>query len=233
MSARLVLTIILLLGSSVAMMFAQPAIHIGDGKKFDFGTILRGTVVDHKVTIQNTGNEPLVLGEIEASCGCTGTLLSQKEVRPGGTGTLSISFNSRNFTGAVHKTVAVHSNASNQPRLVIEFSAQVIDEILITPAHLWFKDAEVKRKSRVVLAVRNNGKEVLRLTGWRCALGGITVTLPAEAIAQGESAEIVAEFTPSKAAPILSDGMFLETSNPRQPEVFVPIYGNAREFKFE
>jgi hypothetical protein len=216
-----------------ASAFTQPAIQIADGRDFDLGTILRGNVVEHKVTITNSGKEVLELGEIEASCGCTGTVISRRSIRPGESGTLSITFNSRNFSGRVHKTVAVHSNAANEPRLMIEFTALVLDEILVAPAHLWFKDAEVSRNSRMSLKVTNNGKEPLRLTGWRCQLAGFTLTVPSEPIDSGKTAEVVADFIPAKVATIISDGMFLMTSNPRQPEVFVPIYGNVREFKFE
>jgi hypothetical protein len=216
-----------------ASAFTQPAIQITEGRKFDLGTILRGTVVEHKLTVANTGKELLELGEIEASCGCTGTVISRRSIRPGESGTLSIAFNSKNFSGKVHKTVAVHSNATNEPRLMIEFTAVVLDEILITPAHLWFKDAEVSRKSRLSLKVTNNGKEPLRLTGWRCQLAGFTLSVPSEPIDSGKTADVVVDFTPAKVATIISDGLFLMTSNPRQPEVFVPIYGNAREFKFE
>jgi subtilase family serine protease len=117
--------------------------------------------------------------------------------------------------------------------LLIEFTATVIDEIAITPQQFWFKDAEVGKKSRIVLSVNNNGKEPLRLTGWRTQLEGFVLTLPSGSIDPGKSAEIVAEFTPAKPAPIISDAVFLNTSNQRQPEVYLPVYGNAREFKFE
>jgi len=212
---------------------AQPVIHLPEGKSFDLGTILRGTVVEHKLTIANSGTETLELGDIETSCGCTGTMISRNVIRPGETGALSITFNSRNFTGKVHKTVAITSNATNEQRLVVEFTADVIDEIILSPAHLWFKDAEVNHKSRMSLTVKNNGKEPLQLTGWRCQLAGFSMTLPTEPIEPGKSATLEAEFVPAKAATILSDGMFLKTSNPRQAEVFIPIYGNAKEFKFE
>jgi hypothetical protein len=45
--------------------------------------------------------------------------------------------------------------------------------------------------------------------------------------------KIVAEFTPTNAMPVISDAVFLLTSNPRQAEIYVPVFGNAKEFKFE
>lgn len=212
---------------------AQPAIQIVENKSFDFGELLRGTIAEKKVLIKNTGSEVLQLSDIEASCGCTGTAPSQRSIPPGQSAVIAISFNSRNFTGKVHKTVTVHSNATNDPRVVIEFTALVIDEILLTPGHFWFKDAEVGRKSTQVMAIKNNGKEPLKISGWRCQLAGLKLAIPAEPIEPGGSAEVTAEFTPEKVNAILSEGMFLTTSNFRQPEIFIPVYGNVKEFKFQ
>jgi len=211
---------------------AQPKIGYAE-KKFDLGTIYRGEVIEHTLTLKNTGSELLLLGSIDASCGCTGTIVSNKEIRPGETGTLSITFNSRNFSGTVHKSVTVNSNAVNEPRVVIEFTAYVIDEILVTPAHFWFKDAEISRKIRLSVTVKNNGKEPLRLTGWHSQLTGLVLVIPSSPIEPGKTAELHADFTPEKTTPILSDGAFVNTSNTRQPELFIPVYGNVREFKFE
>jgi hypothetical protein len=213
--------------------YAQPAIQVAENKTFDFGELLRGTIAEKKVLIKNTGSEVLRLANIEASCGCTGTAPSQRSIPPGQSAVISISFNSRNFTGKVHKTVTIHSNAANDPRVVVDFSACVIDEILLTPGHFWFKDAEVGRRSAQVMTIKNNGKEPLKITGWRCQLAGLKLTIPAESLEPGKSAEVTAEFTPEKVNAILSEGMFLTTSNVRQPEIFIPVYGNVKEFKFQ
>jgi hypothetical protein len=190
-------------------------------------------VVDHHLTLKNTGTEALHLGPIEASCGCTGAIASSENLLPGDTGSLAITFNSKNFTGQVRKTVTVRTNPATTPPLLIEFTATIIDEITCTPQQFWFKDAEVGKKSRLVITVTNNGKEPLRLTGWRSQLAGFTIILPSAPIDTGKSAEVVAELTPEKAAPMISEAVFLTTSNPRRPELYLAVYGNAREFKFE
>jgi hypothetical protein len=233
MNARCVTTpLVTLLALLAATACAQPKIGYAE-KKFDLGAIYRGEVIEHSLILKNTGTELLLLGSIDASCGCTGTVASSKEIRPGEAGTLAITFNSRNFSGTVHKTVTINSNAVNEPRLVIEFTANVIDEILVTPAHLWFKDAEIGRKIRLSLTLTNNGKEPLRLSGWHSQLTGLVLVLPSSPIEPGKTAELHADFTPEKSTPILSDGAFVATSNSRQPELFIPVYGNVREFKFE
>ncbi len=219
--------------ASLSIAIAQPKLLAVEGQKFDLGTVFRGMVVDHHLTLKNTGTEALHLGPIEASCGCTGAIASSENLLPGDTGSLAITFNSKNFTGQVRKTVTVRTNPDTNPPLLIEFTATIIDEITCTPPQFWFKDAEVGKKSRLVITVTNNGKEPLRLTGWRSQLAGFTIILPSAPIDTGKSAEVVAELTPEKAASIISEAVFLTTSNPRRPELYLAVYGNAREFKFE
>jgi hypothetical protein len=211
----------------------QPKLTVVEGTKFTFGTMNRGAVVEHQVTLKNVGKESLHLGPIDASCGCTGAIASNEDLEPGQSTALTITFNSKNFTGAVRKTVTVRTSPAMEQAIVIEFTATIIDEITNTPQQFWYKDAEVGRKSRIVITIKNNGKEPLRLTGWRSQLAGFSMTLPSDPIAQGDSTQIVGEFTPQKVAPVISDAVFVHTSNPRRAELYFPVYGNAREFKFD
>ena len=212
---------------------AQPKLEVGGGETFDLGKIYRGTNVDHQLTIRNTGSDTLRLGRVDVSCGCTGTVVSSDRIPPGGSGTLQITFHSQNFSGPVHKSVTVHSNADGAPETVIQFTAQVIDEIGLNPQTLLFRNADVKRLNVVTLSVSNNGAAPVSLTGYRTQMKGLVLKLPAEPIPPGGTVEIRAEFTPEAAVSMISEGVFLTTSNQRRPEIFIQIFGNAREFSFE
>jgi hypothetical protein len=219
------------MGSS--SLLAQPKIDVVGGSKLDLGTMYRGTITERTVILKNTGTALLEVGQVDASCGCTGAMVSETKIDPGKTADLRITFNSKNFTGSVHKTVTINSNAANEPRQVVEFTAKIIDEIAMSAAQLWFKDAEVGKKTTVTLVVTNNGEQPLMFTGSRSNLSGLTVTLPSGSIDPGKTGTISATYVPDKAAPIISNGVYLQTNNTRQPEVYVPVYGNVKEFKFE
>ena len=215
-------------------LLAQPKIEITDpGTKFDLGEINRGTIAEKNVTIKNTGTETLSLGKVDVSCGCTGTVVSTEKIAPGKTGTVKITFNSQNFSGPVHKTVTVNSNAANAPQTVIEFTATVVQEITVEPNHFWFRDAQVGLLSTATVTVKNQGKAALDLTGIKTQLGGFELKLPEKPIAPGASAQLVAEFKPAVAKQVLSDGVFVTTSSKSQPQLYIQIFGNVKEFKFE
>jgi hypothetical protein len=78
---------------------------------FDFGTIDKGVPVTHKFVFTNNGTAPLLIQNVEASCGCTVTEYSKDPVPPGGTGTVSATYNAAK-TGVFHKTVTVRANTT-------------------------------------------------------------------------------------------------------------------------
>ncbi len=212
---------------------AQPRLEIAEGAKFSLGKIYRGEVIERTLTLKNAGTDTLQVRRVDASCGCTGTVVSSHSIPAGSSGTLRVTFNSKNFSGLVHKTVTITSNASNAPELVVEFTADVTDEILFTPQQFWVKDGEVGHTTRLTVKVKNNGPSPLILRSFRTTLEGFALRLPEAPLPPGSEQEIVAEFTPKKAIPFLAEGVFVTTSNPHQPEVYLPIYGNTKEFKFE
>jgi hypothetical protein len=224
------LVILLSFGCAVK---AQPRLLIVEGDKFSFGTVYRGEVAEKRLTLRNAGTDTLVLDRVDVSCGCTGTIMSAKRIPGGTSGTLLITFNSKNFSGRVHKTVMIHSNALDKPEQVVEFTAEVINEILLTPSQFWFKDAEVGRLNKVVLTVKNNSTGELFLKSFRTALDGFTLRLPEAPLKPGAEIQMTAEYTPKKALPFLAEGVFVLTSNTHQPEIYIPIYGNVKEFKFQ
>ncbi len=212
---------------------AQPRLEIPEGAKFTLGKVYRGEVVERTLTLKNTGSDTLQVQRVDASCGCTGTVVSSRSIPAGAKGTLRVTFNSKNFSGQVHKSITITSNAANAPQLVVEFTADIIDEVLLTPQQFWIKDGEVGRTTRLTLKVKNNGTSPLILRSFRTTLEGFVLKLPASALAPGTEQEVIAEFTPKKAIPFLAEGVFVATSNSHQPEIYIPIYGNTKEFKFE
>lgn len=62
----------------------------------------------------NTGNEPLVIHQAFASCGCTVPSFTKEPIAPGKTGELKVVYNGKGkLPGRFKKTVSVRSNASN------------------------------------------------------------------------------------------------------------------------
>ena len=80
-----------------------------DETEYDFGTIDRGTNVEHTFTFKNTGNAPLVITGASSSCGCTVPTWTKEPIAPGETGELLVKYNGSG-RNQVTKTVTVTAN---------------------------------------------------------------------------------------------------------------------------
>lgn len=228
-----IVSLVILTGALCGLAHAQPRINLHGGTTIDLGTLYRGEVKTRTVTVSNTGTDTLVVEHVRSSCGCTGTMLSTSRIPPGGKGTLQLTLDTRNLSGSVTKGVTISSNSMGSPTTDIRLLATVREEIVLKPQQFWFKDAEVGQASKAAILLRNAGSDTLRLRGSRSTMEGLTVDVPAGPVAPGGEVTISAVFEPTRPIPVIADAIFLLTSNPRQPEVYVPIFGNAIEFRFD
>lgn len=222
---------VLMCASAASQVKPAAKLVVVEGTHFDFGKIYRGSVMERTLTLKNEGADTLVMGSIGVSCGCTGAMVTAERIPPGRTGSVRITFNSKNFSGPVHKTVTLNSNGDSLGYTIIEFTASVIDEIGLNPQSIIVPGAEVHKTSTVVLTVTNNGMTPLSLTGFRTDLKGLVLKLPPDPIPSGGTGELRAEFTPEAPSSMITDGVFVTTNNMRQPEVYLQVYGGVRGAK--
>jgi len=85
---------------------------------YDFGTVKEGEKVEHEFTFTNTGSEPLIISNVQASCGCTTPEYSKNPIAPGEQGLVKVVFNSAGQAGKQHKVITVVSNAASKHTLL-------------------------------------------------------------------------------------------------------------------
>lgn len=93
---------------------------------FNFGKVKMGEKVRHAFKFKNIGENPLMISDAQASCGCTVPSFSKAPVMPGEDGEITVEFNTANRKGENHKSVMVFSNATRD-KIAISFDAEVVD----------------------------------------------------------------------------------------------------------
>jgi hypothetical protein len=92
----------------------------------NFGNIQESAgKVNANIMFTNTGSLPLVISNIESSCGCTYPTWTKEPVLPGMKGYVNIIFDPADRPGKFEKTVTVFSNSVNNP-VVIKISGNVV-----------------------------------------------------------------------------------------------------------
>jgi len=105
-----------------------------DEIKFDFGRLLAGGALKHEFTYTNAGNAELVISNIVPACGCTSIVEWTKNIPPGGKGKIPLEFNSTGMSGAINRSVAVHSNDPTQPVAVLLVAGVVWQHVEVSPS---------------------------------------------------------------------------------------------------
>ena len=97
---------------SITPAWAQQGAQIlSDELTYNFGTIAEADgFASHTFTIKNTGDAPLVITRVTASCGCTRPEWTKSPIAPGKTGEVKITYNPKGRPGPFYKTVSIFSN---------------------------------------------------------------------------------------------------------------------------
>lgn len=96
-----------------------------DSQSVDLGVITEGDTIVHIYKFTNTGNMPLVLSNVNASCGCTTPSYSTTPVEPGEQGFIKVKFDSKGKEGKLSKTVTAFAN-TNPSENTFSFKIEVL-----------------------------------------------------------------------------------------------------------
>ena len=108
---RIIFIIMAILLATGRARAQKKAVISAEETSFDFGTIKEANGnVSHTFQIKNTGDSPLVLTRVIASCGCTTPEWTKEPIEPGTTGDVTITYNPKNRPGPFVKTISVYSN---------------------------------------------------------------------------------------------------------------------------
>ncbi|MEM9389919.1 MAG: DUF1573 domain-containing protein [Bacteroidota bacterium] len=91
----------------------QGAVITFEEDKFDFGDIYQGDKVEHIFKFENTGNEALIITNVQTTCGCTAPNWPRDPVAPGQEAEIKVVFNSAGKMGIQNKVITIVSNATN------------------------------------------------------------------------------------------------------------------------
>lgn len=194
---------------------------------YDFGTIPQGQQVEHVFIVKNNGDMPLSIKGIRPSCGCTAAQASSLVIQQGKTSDIKVTFNSTNFFGAIHKTIAVESDDPKAPISTLSLNGSVIEEITVNPRQINLGVLKSGAAIEITLSVINNGMKSVRLLSVKSPMPQINVKPSSGVIKPGETATINVSASPHKNDRMLSGYISIMTDNPAKKEIIVPVYASV------
>lgn len=177
----------------------------------NFGNIKEeGGVVTHDFTFKNTGNQPLIISRVVASCGCTTPTWSKEPIPPGGDGFIRVAYNPRNRPNAFNKSITVYSNAKQgnvllriqgfvepRPKTLEDEYPYQIGQIRLKTNHLAFTRMYKDQKKTLQVEFINNSKEPVSVEFTRVP-PHVTLEVNAPVIEPGKKGTITATYDAAK-----------------------------------
>lgn len=121
---KLILSILTLVFTSAAIGQAKqpaaaPEMLLAKETVYDFGRIPQGKPVTHNFVISNSGKDPLVIENVQASCGCTTPEWSKEPIANGKSSEIKVGYNAAS-EGPFEKTITIIYNQGQMKTLVIK-----------------------------------------------------------------------------------------------------------------
>ncbi len=211
----------------VALPAAAQVIDISP-KSFDFGTMQQQETRETFITVTNNGGGLLELQDVHADCGCTVPTLTVKQLAPGESTHIDVTFNSKRFHGNVIKTVQITSNDPLNPTVDFMITADVQTALIIDPANqrLGFTRELVgaKQSGQVTFEATNQDRLEISVDETRKGLFQIHAVNNLD----GDPRKAALEVTLGKDAPagILRDKVRVKTNVPDNESVDIDLAGS-------
>lgn len=173
----------------------------------DFGKFKedQGTV-EYKFVFTNTGEGPLIINSVKASCGCTSPSWTEKPIMPGEKGFVNAVFDPKNRPGDFNKSITVESNAINS-RITLRITGEVIarektvediypktiGELRLETTHFSFVTVYVNTIKKDTLKIFNSSKTDMKVT-FENAPSYLKLTPVPTVLKPGEKGYIIGEY---------------------------------------
>ena len=106
------------------LVFAAAQTISFDKTTFDYGTVKSGADGHRFFVVKNTGDKPLIISKVQASCGCTTPEWSQDPIMPGKTAQIKVGYNTT-IVGPFTKIIEVYSNDAANNRSTINIKGVI------------------------------------------------------------------------------------------------------------
>ncbi|MFQ5806941.1 MAG: DUF1573 domain-containing protein [Phycisphaerae bacterium] len=132
--------------------------------EWDFGAKWHGEPCSTDITIANVGEAPLRIIRIRSSCGCTVARPKKRELLPGESDSMTLSYNTKKRTRKVSQTITLETNDPQRPRTVIRVKGEVKQVFEAKPAdRITFGRIERDAVATQSIELRNNMEEEIFL----------------------------------------------------------------------
>lgn len=203
---------------------------------YDFGDIKQGEKVSHTFVLSNGGGDLLKISDVKASCGCTAAAPEKKELAPGESTNLIVTFNSAGRMGKQSKTIRIFSNDPENPEMVLSFTGNVVSASQVSDGAptIYFSETQhdfgkVNEGDKVnyTFNFANKGTSELTIKDIKTSCGCTAALLSQEKLAPGQDGTLKVELNTQNRSGKMSRTVTITSNDPKDPAKVLTIYADV------
>lgn len=193
---------------------------------YDFGSVFRGSKVEHIFGFKNEGQGELNIKRVSSSCGCTAAVISSQNIPYNEYGEVKVAFNSQAYTGNVTKKITVYSNDPDTPKYVLTISGNVVEEIIVEPKMVDFSQISYGVDSSKDISVKSADTDL------KLKIKKVEATNPNVITTFNENKEkneyiVNALLKNDTDYGRINGNIFVYTNSKNQEKIIIPFYGEV------
>jgi hypothetical protein len=203
---------------------------------YDFGDIKQGEKVSHTFVLSNGGGDLLKISDVKASCGCTAAAPEKKELAPGESTNLIVTFNSAGRMGKQSKTIRIFSNDPENPEMVLSFTGNVVSASQVSDGAptIYFSETQhdfgkVNEGDKVnyTFNFANKGTSELTIKDIKTSCGCTAALLSQDNLAPGQEGTLKVELNTQNRSGKMSRTVTISSNDPNDPAKILTIYADV------
>lgn len=220
---------------SVLAQLISPKISV-QPLEHNFGNIIQGEEVYHNFVITNSGGDILKIFDVRAACGCTAVQPDKKELKPGESTKLKVSFNSKGRVGPQLKPVYITSNDPDRKEVQINIRCNIIlpekkqksGALLFLP-ETQFNFGQVIEGNVVshTFQIQNKGTETLQIKDIKTSCGCTAAMLSDSTLKPGESGTLKIDLDTKNRVGKMSRAITIVSNDVEQENKILTIYAEV------
>ena len=191
------------------------------------GNIWAGDSVKHAFEVTNTSERVMEIRSVNTTCGCTTASKWEKEVLPGQTWTLDVTFATAGRQGKVNKSITVMTDDPDRPRIELVLKGEIQTRFEVSPSQAISlgalqSDSVIKR----TLSITNKLPEPVVFTLGKAGSNVLKTEL--REVDKGKRYELDVETVPPLSEATSFDSIVLQTGLKEPPELAIPVSGRVQ-----
>lgn len=190
----------------------------------DFGSVPRGTLLTHSFMLKNSASAKLHIAGWRASCGCIAVSYSQPEVEPGETTPITVTVDTRKFSGLKSFTVFLIIDRPFAEELQLTVQINSREDITLTPLQLAFGRIKKGSAPKATVTIEHRGASNWQITGVDNENGYIKPEL--QELSRSPSAvvyQLTAELRADTPVGAWHADLWLKTTDASTPRLRIPL----------